>query len=362
MNEKVIEADFQQTSEEAAELNAPGIMIDSITPGKITWNYDELKNYLNVVTDKYKNVVVSAETKSDATATKNKLSAMKTELDNQRKYVKRKMSEPVNDTDGKFKALIDILDGAYTNIVSQLKELDKKEKEAKLAKVNEWIEQVKKAATAKGMTQAYLDQFVFDEKWLNKTATEKSIKTSMVNQINELFRKQKDEETIIESIKESVASANEQNGLTSKLNAKRYLELLKFGKELPEILKQITEDAANQRRAEEMLKQKAEQDALKKAAQMSALDFMQPSVEIVDTKSDEEESVVHPVHDCDYDAVDEFMQSTEHPLCYVYAFAGTMEQMKALGEAFKTLQLEFKPIKAYKDKIQMFPKKNQEVD
>lgn len=142
-----------------------------IKTGEITTNLDDLKKELSEIADRYQGVVVTEDTIKVAKDDLASLRKVKDSIETRRKEIKKQWNEPYSKFESEVKAALEVIEKPITEIDGQLKAFAKAEKEAKEKKCKEiYGEQVSDEY------KPYLPfEKVFDESWLNKSTSEKTI-------------------------------------------------------------------------------------------------------------------------------------------------------------------------------------------
>lgn len=206
----------------------------NVTPAQVQWPKAEIAEFLDKMLVQYKDVVVSAETVKDDKKLVADLRKRKTEVDDFRKKTKKELTEEVSLFEADVKDLLKQFDNVINPIDEQIKQLDQMEKDKKRNKIDEFII---KYTNREGLAPGY--GIEFDNKWLNKSATLKSIEQE-IEEIAIANGKRMDEiESNKTAITESVRMQNEAFGLT--LVASTYIEMLDHFT-LAEILVRINKD------------------------------------------------------------------------------------------------------------------------
>lgn len=138
--------------------------------GKITFNYEETKAFLQEKMAEYDGAVFTDETMDIAKRERASLRKLKSQMDDERKKVKNAWMAPYTEFEAQAKELLELVDKPVTAIDKQVKEYEEKKKQDKL-------ETCKKIYSEEIGNMAEILSFerIFDSKWLNATTTLKSI-------------------------------------------------------------------------------------------------------------------------------------------------------------------------------------------
>lgn len=79
--------------------------VSEIVPKAVGFNFDQLKQELEVSLVKYQNMVVTEDGTKEAKADRAKLNALKTTIDDKRKEIKREWNAPYIEFENKIKIL-----------------------------------------------------------------------------------------------------------------------------------------------------------------------------------------------------------------------------------------------------------------
>lgn len=198
------------------------------TTNAINFNFEELKNEITTKSELYKNMVYTDDTIKTAKEDRASLNKFIKALEDKRKEVKKQCLEPYNNFEKQVKELVRIIQEPVTLIGEQITEFEEREKAAK----REEVERLFNEAEFEPFVR--LEQ-IFDPKWLNKSASLKSIAAELKN--------------IAERIKSDLAVLN---------------EISEFQFEATETYKDtldISKAIAEKNRLVEMQKRKAEHEA-----------------------------------------------------------------------------------------------------
>lgn len=218
-------------------------------PEQIIFNYEELKQDLTEKVNHYETLVYTNEQIKDAKADKATLNKLKKALNDERIRREKEYMQPFNDFKAKINEIISIIDKPVALIDKQVKEFEDKQKQEKKQKIIDyWSEQ----------TQPSFLTFeqIFDEKWLNASASMKSIQEAINNKIAQVSN----DVNMLQNLPEFSFEATEVYKTTLDIN------------------KAITEA----KRMSDIAKKKAEQEAEAKArveaAQAQKKEYEKPEI------------------------------------------------------------------------------------
>lgn len=132
-------------------------------------NKEVLENAVNEYIDKYSSMIVTAETLKGSKKSRANLNKLAKALDEKRKADKKAYLEPLEAYEETINTMRDKVKQCSNEINVQIKDFEQREKEERHIKVEKLIEE---------MSENYgisPDEIEINPKWLNKTATQKSI-------------------------------------------------------------------------------------------------------------------------------------------------------------------------------------------
>ena len=180
------------------------------------------------------------------------------DLDNEKKAVKKAYIEPYQEFEAKIKKVIDALNGTAQVVSDNVDVFVQKQKEELRTKRQAAINELSNALVSKGMlSKEYADQFVFDEKWLNTSCSEKKFKEQVEAQFQSLIEKEKNDKLNVEMVEKTITNAchiaNVDENLISR---EKYQSLLKT-EGLPKVTEMITDEVDNiKKQSQAVAKQK----------------------------------------------------------------------------------------------------------
>lgn len=138
--------------------------LTKINPHEIKFNKAELQAELSESLDKYRGLIVTADTIPEAKEVRAKVNKVATAINNEKKRVKKIMSEPVTRFENDVKELLAMCESVSSAIDTQIKAFEEKTKADKRADLQNTFN----AAIASIAEYASFDE-VFDPRWLNAT-------------------------------------------------------------------------------------------------------------------------------------------------------------------------------------------------
>lgn len=272
-DQKIIEANAVVTSE-VVELNEKVLTLVTDTKPEgatVDSNVDSLVALIPLIKSKA-NIVVTEEnyksfiTKGSATVPKGivpELRKWAKDIDDERKRSKKVYMDAFNTYETKVKSVVDALNNTAQKIANDV-DVYVQEQKNKLRKEREdVIEKLKEIMISKNMiSKEYADKFVFDEKWLNASCSNKKFQDEAENQFNNLMEQEKIVKQNLEMIENTIINTCLIAGVDEKfINREKYRLQLVTGTNLGEITKNITDEVNNAKKREEAIKAQANQEA-----------------------------------------------------------------------------------------------------
>jgi hypothetical protein len=145
--------------------------VKDIIPQAVGFNFDQLKQELEVSLGKYQNIVVTEDATKEAKADRAKLNALKDTIDGKRKEIKKEWNVPYIEFENKVKILIGMIDEPIQAIDKQVKAYERKLKDDKQAEI---VAYFKEAVGDLANLVPY--EKIHVEKWLNSSERMSAIK------------------------------------------------------------------------------------------------------------------------------------------------------------------------------------------
>ena len=203
--------------------NSYGINIDNLL---------ELTVAVNAQAERFRGFIVTVDTYKDAKSARAELNKYIKELNDARIKAENSYMEPFNILKSQIKELMAILEEPKNDIDVGIKELEEAEKEAKRAHVAKLVEE---------HGQGY--QIEWKASWLNKTAKDANI----IDDIKDLVRQAQEAEKALEADIKSVEQGARMIGAESA----PWVELVKTGMPVNEVLDRMAEHKEEQEQAEQ---------------------------------------------------------------------------------------------------------------
>lgn len=200
----------------------------------ITANFDEVKESLNQSLEKYKGIIVTEETLQDCKKTQQDLSKVKNGIETFRKSIKKDMEVPIKEFEAKCKELVSLIGEVEQPIKDGITVFDNKRREEKKKQAEEII---KECILSLSLTEKYSMQLTILDKYLNLSASKKSV-IEDIKARAEVFKQQQDaEQREIDNLKASidvyVNTANED--INTKLNSEDFYKYINSGWNIAQI-------------------------------------------------------------------------------------------------------------------------------
>lgn len=251
------------------ESNMTLVVNDKPENSTIPSNIDELVALIPTIEAKA-NVVVTAENYKSFTAKGTgivpELRRYAKNIKDEKKKLKDRYMKSFDEFSKKVDLVVNALETTAKTIADnvdiyeqQRKDEARKEKMAK-------IEELKKVLVEKGMlSQEYADKFVFDERWLNVSCSNKKFMEEANKQFHDLIDQEKLEKQNLEMIENTIVNTCQIAGVDEKLiNRNKYQLLVKSGQNLGDITKMITDEVNTMKQQKEaMVEAQKREEAIK---------------------------------------------------------------------------------------------------
>ena len=195
-------------------------------------NLEELTMAVKAEAERFRGLIVTGDTFKDAKSARAELNKYIKELNDARIKAENSYMEPFNLLKSQIKDLMAILEAPKNDIDAGIKEVEEAEKEAKRAHVAKLVEE---------HSQGY--PIEWKASWLNKTAKDAVI----IDDIKDLVRQAKEAEKALEADIKSVEQGARMIGAESA----PWLELVKAGMPVNEVLDRMAEHKEKQEQAEQ---------------------------------------------------------------------------------------------------------------
>lgn len=299
-------------------------------PEKIAFNYEELKQELSDKVKMYETLVYTDDQIKSAKADRADLNRLKKALNDERIRREKEYMQPFNVFKAQINEIIGIIDKPVSLIDKQIKEYEENRKCAKKQEIfNYWCEEY--AASNLNFKNIFgekphvLFEKIFDEKWLNSSASMKSVQESIDTKIITI----ETELATLSELPEFAFEAIETYKSTLDLN-----KSIAEGHRLAEIQKRKAEQERIKAEQEKVI---AEQERIRKEQEERARQEM--------TTASAEPFVGTVESQMQYQAKEEVVQSPkELPAFVCFKALLTVSQALELKEFFESRNIEFSRI------------------
>ena len=143
--------------------------------------FEQAKETLDAMINKYRNLVVTADKESvkSAKETRAELNKIAKALEDKRKEIKKEFEKPLKKAETQLKELVGIVNVAADEIKAQLDEVEEQRKREKMTVVDGLVNEVLAQVQEEHGLQI---EITFDNRWLNATAKEHDIKEEIKKQ------------------------------------------------------------------------------------------------------------------------------------------------------------------------------------
>ena len=211
----------------------------------ITANFDEVKESLNQSLEKYKGIIVTEETLQDCKKTQQDLSKVKNGIETFRKSVKKDMEVPIKEFEAKCKELVSLIGEVEQPIKDGIVEFDNKRREEKR---NKAVEYIKESIEQHGLDEKRAAKLTVIDKYLNLSASGKSVKEDIEQRALMLLQVQDRELGVIQVINGTIKAVNE--GINTKLKIDDFKTLIEMNTPVAKIIEEIHKRAERIKEAE----------------------------------------------------------------------------------------------------------------
>lgn len=238
-------------------------------PQALKWNVEDVKKYLEAITEKYQGLIVTEENEPEMQKTLREIVSLRTRFGKFERKGKDLLRRPMNE----FLNQCEILSSVIADVEKPLRDQLQVYEDKRIEELNASIErEIELKAQAAGLFPEYLRDFQRNEKWLNKTQKYSHTLVDIDKEIERLLAVQKAEQEREKMLAEresyitmAVELANSK--LQSPLLISRYLELDPDEYSFSDVKKMIEKDGQRQQEIEatamEAAKQKAAEEQRK---------------------------------------------------------------------------------------------------
>ncbi|MFL8968921.1 DUF1351 domain-containing protein, partial [Helcococcus kunzii] len=209
----------------------------NLIPAKIETNIQEVAKSLDLVLEKYQDLVFTEDNEKECKSTIAELNKGKKKLNDFKIQIKKEASKDIARFEEEIKELSKKFDNVIDPIKSQYDKFEEDRKNEKTERIqifiNDYIREFE-------LENEFAEELTIEESYLNKTATDKKIKEDLETRANTLRIKQDKYFADVETIKTKVELANAKNN--TNLVPDTYISLLRY-EEVEDISEKIFVDA-----------------------------------------------------------------------------------------------------------------------
>lgn len=278
------------------ESNMTLVVNDKPENSTIPSNIDELVALIPTIEAKA-NVVVTAENYKSFTAKGTgivpELRRYAKNIKDEKKKLKDSYMKSFDEFSKKVDLVVNALETTAKTIANNVDIYEQQRKDEARKEKMKKIEEVKKVLVEKEMlSQEYADKFVFDERWLNVSCSNKKFIEEANKQFHELINQEKLDKQNLEMIENTIVNTCQIAGVDEKLiNRNKYQLLVKAGQNLGDITKMITDEVNALKQQKEAI---AEAQKREEAIKQERLE-KQHQQELEQVKKEAEEKVKQEV-------------------------------------------------------------------
>ena len=225
------------------ELQVIEFEVMELVPAKVISNIDDLKNFMEIVRQKYKGWIVTEDDIDIAKSERTNLNKLEKIISSERKKIQKKANADIETLIENLKGYEKEVKGISNFIGEQLKGYDEKIREEKKVEVQKKINNI---FTRNPGLKIFLE---WNDKWLDKSFTFKKIENEVQKQYEELEKKQ-------DFINSQIAKANSEIEFMITFESMKFLMTEDYN-----VITEKIESKKNEiKQTEENLRQKAEEE------------------------------------------------------------------------------------------------------
>ena len=225
------------------ELQVIEFEVTELVPAKVISNIDDLKNFMEIVRQKYKGWIVTEDDIDIAKSERTNLNKLEKIISSERKKIQKKANADIETLIENLKGYEKEVKGISNFIGEQLKGYDEKIREEKKVEVQKKINNI---FTRNPGLKIFLE---WNDKWLDKSFTFKKIENEVQKQYEELEKKQ-------DFINSQIAKANSEIEFMITFESMKFLMTEDYN-----VITEKIESKKNEiKQTEANLRQKAEEE------------------------------------------------------------------------------------------------------
>ena len=235
------------------ELQVIEFEVTKLVPAEVVSNIDDLKNFMEIVKQKYEGWIITEDDIDVAKSERTKLNKLEKKISDERKKIQKKANADIETLIENLKTYEKEVKGISNFIGDQLKEYDEKIREEKKVEVQKKINNI---FTRNPGLKIFLE---WNDKWLDKSFTFKKIENEVQKQYDELEKKQ-------DFINSQIAKANSEIEFMITFESMKFLMTEDYN-----VITEKIESKKNEiKQTEENLRQKAEEEKQRELAELEA--------------------------------------------------------------------------------------------
>ena len=161
-----------------------------ISPTGFNWNYEQVKDFITAITEKYDGLIVTDENLPDMKKAKAELVSTRTKLTKFGKEVKAELKKPYDTFSKQITELEDIVRSREAGLDDQLNKYEEKRRNDVISKIQATYS--KKAEELGLPYEEY--HLIVEDKWLNKTAKWSDVEAGIIKEVTEQVKALHEEE------------------------------------------------------------------------------------------------------------------------------------------------------------------------
>ena len=233
------------------ELQVIEFEVTELVPAKVISNIDDLKNFMEIVRQKYKGWIVTEDDIDIAKSERTNLNKLEKIISSERKKIQKKANADIETLIENLKTYEKEVKGISNFIGEQLKGYDEKIREEKKVEVQKRINNI---FTKNPGLKIFLE---WNDKWLDKSFTFKKIENEVQKQYDELEKKK-------DFINSQIAKANSEIEFMITFESMKFLMTEDYS-----VITEKIESKKNEiKQTEENLRQKAEEEKQREIAEL----------------------------------------------------------------------------------------------
>ena len=228
------------------ELQVIEFEVTKLVPAEVVSNIDDLKNFMEIVKQKYEGWIITEDDIDIAKSERTKLNKLERKISDERKKIQKKANADIEILIENLKTYEKEVKGISSFIGEQLKGYDEKIRKEKKVEVQKKINNI---FTRNPGLKIFLE---WNDKWLDKSFTFKKIENEVQKQYDELEKKQ-------DFINSQIEKANAEIQFMITFESMKFL----MSEDYNTITETIESKKNEIKKTEENLRQKAEEEKQK---------------------------------------------------------------------------------------------------